>query len=235
MEFEEVTRRPAYLQVAEQLREAILAGTLAPGAVLPSERELTDQFGVARTTIREALRALQAQGLAVAGRPTAPLRVVEAEQLSVGPARDAFVHLLRLGRVPLSDLVELRRALEGAAVAAAARLRKADLTAARAELAVMEEMGDDVEAFEESDVRFHLAIAESSGNEALLLVMLAVRDPIAVHLLAALRALDDPAPVLRRLTREHTRIVEAVEARDPALAEKRMSEHILRLYKDSLK
>lgn len=234
MEYTAVVRRPAYEQVAEQLREAILSGALAPGSELPSERELTDRFGVARTTVREALRALQAQGLAVADRPTAPLRVVRAEALSVGPARDAFVHLLRLGGVPLADLVDLRCALEGAAVAAAAATPGVDLGTARAEVAAMKEVGDDVEAFEEADVRFHLALVAASGNEALHLVMLAVREPVGAHLLASLRALEDPVKVLKRLTREHAKIVGAIEAGDGELAAQRMSKHIRGLYERSL-
>jgi GntR family transcriptional repressor for pyruvate dehydrogenase complex len=234
MEFSEVVRRPAYLQVAEQLREAILSGALAPDSELPSERELTDRFGVARTTVREALRALQAQGLAVADRPTSPLRVVRPEALSAGPARDAFVHLLRLGAVPLGDLVELRCALEGAAVSAVASGRGVSLQAAHDEIAIMRSVGNDVEAFEEADVRFHLALVAASGNEALHLVMLAVREPVAAHLLRSLQELDDPGAMLRRLTREHARILEAIEAHDGDLAASRIVAHIRGLYKRSL-
>src|SRR3712207_583158 len=119
MTFEGVVRRPVYEQVADQLRDAILAGRLAPGDVLPSERELCERFGVSRTSVREALRALQAQGLVVAAAPNAPLRVAGTEGYSSGPVRDALSHLLRLGRVPLGDLVELRCALEAAIVEAA--------------------------------------------------------------------------------------------------------------------
>lgn len=234
LEFEEVVRRPAYLQVAEQLREAILSGALPPDSELPSERELTDRFGVARTTVREALRALQAQGLAVADRPTSPLRVVRAEALSSGPARDAFVHLLRLGAVPLSDLVELRCALESAAVSAVAAKRRVSLQAAHDEVALMRASVGDVEAFEEADVRFHLALVAASGNEALHLVMLAVREPVGAHLRSSLRTLEDPRPTLRRLAREHARILEAIEAHDGALAAERITAHIRALYRRSL-
>lgn len=227
-------RRPAYEQVAAQLREAILSRALEPGSELPSERELADRFGVARTTVREALRVLQAQGLAVAERPTSPLRVVRAADLSTGPAQNAFVHLLRLGAVPLYDLVELRCALEGAAVAAAAVRRDVPLEAVREEVALMRSVVADVEAFEQADVRFHLALVAAAGNEALHLVMLAVREPVGAHLLASLRALEDPVPVLKRLTREHARIVDAIEAREPAVATERIAAHIRGLYKRSL-
>ena len=96
---------------------------------LPPERELSERFGVSRTTVREALRALQAQGLVVAGGPTVPLRVTHPEALSTGALSEGLGHLLRLGRVPLLDLVELRCALEGEALRRAARTRP-DLEAA---------------------------------------------------------------------------------------------------------
>src|SRR3954469_10004747 len=172
MAFQEVVRRPAYAQVAEQLREAILDGTLAAGSELPSERELCERFAVGRTTVREALRALQTKGLAVATGPTSPLRVVAPDGLTTEPLRDTLVHLLRLGRVPLDDLIGLRVALEGAGVAAAAtRSPRPALTAARDQIAFMRAAGDDLEAFEIADIRFHLELVQASGNEALWIVM----------------------------------------------------------------
>lgn len=246
MAFEAVVRRPAYEQVAAQLREAILDGRFAPGDELPTERELCQQFGVSRTTVREALRALQAQGLAVVAGATAPLRVPAAAELSAGPLRESLVHLLRLGRVPLGDLVELRCALEAQAAASAALLvasghygaapagsGSADdpLGAARAELELMRTVGDDVVAFEQADVRFHLALAAASGNEAIQLVMLAVRDSIAAHLLDALRAEPAPARAIARLVRQHDAILAAIEAGDARDAEQLLRDHVMGFYR----
>jgi GntR family transcriptional regulator, transcriptional repressor for pyruvate dehydrogenase complex len=233
MAFTEIERRPAYLQVAQQLREAILDGTLAGGQELPSERELTERFGVARTTVREALRALQAQGLVASGGATAPLRVVSAEHVSSGAARDAFMHLMRLGRVPLGDLVELRCALEGTSVASAAARRPGpDLAAVRGELEAQRDTLDDVTAFELSDVRFHIALSAACGNEAVHLVMLAVRDSVAGYLGEALGALPEPRPVLARLHAEHHALVDAVAAGDPERARAAMVGHIMGFYRD---
>lgn len=232
MTFTEIARRPAYEQVADQLREAILDGTLAVGEVLPSERELCERFGVARTTVREALRALQAQGLVVSAGPTAPLRVVSAERVSSGAARDAFTHLLRLGRVPLGDLVELRCALEGTAVASAAARRPApDLAAVRAELAVQADALADIAAFEASDVRFHLALSAACGNEAVHLVMLAVRDSVAGYLGEALSRLPAPAEAMARLWEEHRALADAVAAGDPERARALMVGHVMGFYR----
>jgi GntR family transcriptional regulator, transcriptional repressor for pyruvate dehydrogenase complex len=237
MAFREVVRNPAYEQVAGQLREAILDGTFAPGDELPAERELCGQFGVSRTTVREALRALQAQGLAVTTGPTAPLRVPPPEQLSAGPLRDSLVHLLRLGRVPLRDLVELRCALEAAAVAGAATRpagdgdRAARIAEAHAALAEMHSVTSDPDAFEAADVRFHLALVAASGNEALQLVMLAVRDSVSAHLREALQGLRAPERAVRRLLRQHEAILAAVEAGDARDAEVLLRDHVMGFYR----
>lgn len=231
MSFRTVSRDPVYEQVARQLRDAILDGALAPGEALPAERDLCERFGVSRTTVREALRALQAQGLAVADGPTAPLRVTTPELLAAGPGRDGLVHLLRLGRVPLGDLVELRCALEAAAVAHVARAGDpAALAPAAAALEQMRAAGGDLAAVERADVRFHLALAQAAGNRALELVMLAVRDSIEAHLHTTLAALPDARAVTRRLLREHEALLAAIAAGDVAEAERLVREHLLRFY-----
>jgi GntR family transcriptional repressor for pyruvate dehydrogenase complex len=231
MDYEALERRPVYQQVAAQLRAAILDGELGPGHELPSERELCLRFGVGRTSVREALRALQAQGLVVAAGPTAPLRVTAVDVLSEGPVGEAFTALLRLGGVPLGDLIELRRALEGAALAAtAARRPRPDLAAATAALAAMDAAGTDVDAFEVADVQFHLALVEASGNSALRLVMLAVRSSISEHLRAALHRLPDVADELDRLRAEHAAILAAVREGRADDAARTVGDHIRALY-----
>lgn len=229
MAFNEVVRSPVYLQVAEQLREAILRGELSPGDALPAERELADTFGASRASVREALRVLQAQGLITGGGAPMPA-VVSAE--SLGPARDALITLLRLNRVELDDLVELRCVLEAAAMRAAARKPDAAFFGdARQALADMCAPAVSVEAFDEADVRFHVALVRASGNEAMHLVMAALRNAVARHLLAALRAQRDPRRLLRRLRSEHEAILEAVEAGDGDRAATLVDAHIRRFYK----
>lgn len=220
-------RRPVYEQVADALREAILSGELAPGSALPPERELCERFGVGRTTVREALRALQTKGLAVATGPTSPLRVVAPDALTTDPLRDTLVHLLRLGRVPLDDLIGLRIALEGAgAELAATRDPRPDLTAARDQIAFMRAAGTDLEAFEMADLRFHLEIVRASGNQALTIMMLAVRDTVSKALLSHLEALTRPRPVLAELIAQHEAILQAVIDGDGEAARRLSGEHL---------
>jgi GntR family transcriptional repressor for pyruvate dehydrogenase complex len=230
MEFTEVVRAPVYVQIAEQLREAILSGTLAGGEPLPTERELAESFGASRASIREALRSLEAQGLIVGG--SAPAPAVVAREFD-RPTRDALVSLLRLNRVELSDLVDFRCLLETAAIQRAARRReRGRLTEAHAALEVMQAPDVSIEAFDEADVRFHVSLVRASGSEAMHLVMLALRDPVAGHLLEALRADSDATTTLRRLAREHGRILEAVEAGDGERAARLVERHIRGFYRD---
>src|SRR6266545_577875 len=187
MPFQEIVRSPVYLQVAEQLREAILAGRLAPGEELPTERELSHSFGVSRASVREALRALQAQGLVTRGG--APGRAVVAGEVAA-PA----------------GLEEAREALAQ---------MSGEMT---------------IEAFDEADVRFHVALVRASGNEAMHLVMLALRRAVARHLLEALRAQRDRRATLGRLTREHAAILKAVEAGNADRAAALVDRHIRGFY-----
>jgi DNA-binding FadR family transcriptional regulator len=215
--------------VAEQIRDAILAGRFGPGEPLPTERDLAESFGASRASIREALRALQAEGLIVGGGAPAP--AVVAHDLD-RPVRDALVNRLRLRGVALDDLVELRSLLETAALrAAAGRPGRGPLAEAHEALEAMRDPQIGIEAFDEADVRFHTALVRASGNEAMHLVMLALRDPVAEHLLEALRAQADPGRTLKRLTREHADILEAVESGDGERAATLVERHIRGFYR----
>jgi GntR family transcriptional repressor for pyruvate dehydrogenase complex len=231
MPFTGIDRKPAYLQVADQIRQAILGGSLAPGEPLATEREMCLQFGVSRTTVREALRALQAQGLVSGGGTTSTVRSTVAAGPTSGPLRDALQHLVQLERVSLRDLVEMRCALEGAALArAATEGDPARLAEAREALDAMGARGVSAEDFDAADVRFHVALVAASGNEALHLVMLAVRESVASHLLAALTGGRDTRATLRRLHAEHAAVLEAVEAGDSDRAADLVRQHIMGFY-----
>ena len=92
------------------MRDRILRGELVPGQRLPPEDELTEQFGIARTTLREALRVLESQGLLTIrrGRGGGP----EITHPSLEPAATALAVSLRLSGTTLGDLDEARRLIE---------------------------------------------------------------------------------------------------------------------------
>jgi len=225
-------RAPLSVLVSRQLRQAIVSGRVGIGTELPSEKELTRELGVGRSTVREALRILQAQGLVSGGDTVSTRRPrVSTERALSAAAALAMENAMRLGQVPLRDLVEVRALIEGAAVEAAARCTpRPDLDAAREAIAAMTAPGIDIETFRAADLLFHRALATASGNAALPLVMGVLRTAISSHLGEALLRERHPAATMRALAREHEQILDAVARGQSARGRKLVTDHIREFY-----
>ncbi|MEV5890551.1 FadR/GntR family transcriptional regulator [Nonomuraea fuscirosea] len=228
--FEPVRAVRAYERVVEQVEEAIESGALTPGGRLPSERELMVQFSVSRSTVREALRVLQARGL-VRSRPGDPNG---AEVLPFTPAalHKSMTTLARVEELSLAELVQFRMVLDSAAILLAARLRTEEqLAEMRAAVAAMREAlemdpagdagdaGDGgADAFGAADLAFHDAVARASGNKLIEICTDVVRS-IVLKLIAG-RIADEPdrGALMRRSIRNHEEVVAAMRAGDGPLA-----------------
>lgn len=172
--FKQVKQSKAYQDVVDQIQEAIMAGTLKAGNMLPAERELKERFGVSRGTLREALRVLEQKGLieirtGVSGGSL--VREVNSDTLS-----DNLGLLIRNCTVSLSDLAEFREEMEGSVAALAAqRAGEGDVAALKGLLTEAEvnlkkgRAGWD--AFIRTDEQVHLALARMSGNLLFLTVL----------------------------------------------------------------
>ena len=227
--FQTVSQTAIYAQVADQIRDAVLEGKLAHGDRLPAERELARQFGVSRATVREALRHLQAEGLLHPRGRTAPMAPADGD-VAAARFREALAHVVRLRDVSLPDLVQLRLAIEGAALAGAAEARLPEaLEQARAALAEMERPQTTGAHFYRADVAFHLALVAASGNQAFLEVMRAVRESIELHLDDAVgkRSL---AAIRDQVTDEHRAILRAVERGNKKSVASLLARHIAGFY-----
>jgi DNA-binding FadR family transcriptional regulator len=162
-------RRPRE-QVEAQLRSAILNGTFARGEKLPSEHDLATQFGVSRTTIREALRSLASEGLVrkVPGA-TGGSFVMAIDHHALGSQiKDSVETILKLGTVSMPEILQVRKFLEVPACGLAAMTRSAD------QLDQLRDCVDRVKTLKlgdplisDMDSRFHSTIAEASGNRML--------------------------------------------------------------------
>ena len=147
-------------QLLTKLRQQILSGDLAPGQLVPTEEELCEAFGVARTTVREALRGLVASGF-VERRAR---RLVVMDRTNVGGARVAFAELD--ARTAIRDLYEARKLIEmNAAERAAERWTGTDLDVLRGILDEMDPI--DPESFHRADTRFHVEIVRLAKNAIL--------------------------------------------------------------------
>ncbi|GAA2210880.1 FadR/GntR family transcriptional regulator [Nonomuraea monospora] len=216
--FEPVRAVRAYERVVEQVEEAIESGALAPGGRLPSERELMVQFSVSRSTVREALRVLQARGL-VRSRPGDPNG---AEVLPFSPAalHQSMTTLARVAELSLGELVQFRMVLDGSAVLLAARLRTegqlAEMDAAVA--AMRAAVGQDEEAFGAADVAFHDAVARACGNKLIQVCTDVVRSIVVKLIAKRIAAAPDREELMRRSIRHHEEVIAAVRAGDGPLA-----------------
>jgi len=224
-----VERVTIAVQVADRIRAAILDRTIAAGERLPPERTLASQFGVSRATIREALRHLQAEGLLASGGRTSPMQTATLDG-ATDRFREALTNVVRLQKVSLPDLVELRLAIETAALARACDAPvKEHLEAAHRQLSTMRDPEITRAAFHRADVAFHIALVAASGNEAHELVMLAVKDSIELHLDEALRARSF-ARVRPRLVADHAALLAAVERGSKTTVAKLLRNHLAGFY-----
>lgn len=228
--FQPVDRRKVYEQVAEQLLGQIGARHLRPGDPLPPERELTESFGVGRSSIREALRMLESQGVITADGGS--FVVAEASN----PLNSSLQLVFALdSETGVHDLFELRRIIDCEAAALAA-IRRTDEHVANMNAAIGEMVeslasaGRD-EQFIQADFRFHLAIAEATGNRLILYSMQAARDVIRKALLTVVHVPQSP----ERAIVEHRAVRDAVAAGNPGLARDAMGRHLSRVERDAEK
>ena len=219
-----ISRQKTYELVAERLVTLIGDHSFQPGDQLPTERELTASFQVGRSSVREALRMLESQGV---------IRSVNGGAFVVADAANLLNSSLRLlltldESTRIHDVIELRSVLEcEAAALAAERHRAAHL--AQMDQAI-EEMTKGLEepeadAFIDADLRFHLAVAEATGNRVLLHSMQAVRDVIRRMLMTVFHLPGSAA----RAVEEHRAVRAAIAAGDASRARAEMRAHLARV------
>jgi GntR family transcriptional regulator, transcriptional repressor for pyruvate dehydrogenase complex len=226
--YQPVERRKVYEQIAEQLLGQIVSRRLRPGDPLPPERELTESFGVGRSSIREALRMLESQGVITTANGGAFI-VAEA----ANPLNSSLRLLFTLDeQAGMHDLFELRRILECAAAGLAAERRldehleemDAAVTAMEASLGA----SDGGDQFIEADLRFHLAVAEATGNRLVIHSMHAVRDVVRRALVTVFHIPSSPESAVV----EHRAIRVAIASGDAARAHGEMRHHLARVESD---
>jgi GntR family transcriptional repressor for pyruvate dehydrogenase complex len=217
-----------YEQIVQQIEESVLKGTLKEGDQLPAERELAQQFGVSRTAVREAIKALHEKGLvdAFPGRGTF---ITSGNSNSM---RQSLDRILKSGQSDgAAHLVEIREILEPEIAALAAeRADDQDLATMRDAVGVMDNAREDADAYIEADLDFHLALAEAAGNPFILSLI----DSI-VGLLREQRMRTfyvDGGPDRGQF--HHKRILDAVERRDSRGAREAMGAHLRQVRADSL-
>jgi DNA-binding FadR family transcriptional regulator len=210
-------------QVARHFEECILSGSLAPGDLLPSEREISAELDVSRSVVREALGRLASLGLvqSVHGSGTR-VATANGKAISVG-----YQHLLRQGEVHLSHLAAVRLPLETTIASLAATQRTEEhLERLRATQKVLGNRRGSLEAHVQADLEFHAILAEASGNPLFGLVLAPIQE-----LLIESRRRTLGQHGIELAHEHHAAILAAVQARDVAGAAAAMRYHLETNYK----
>jgi GntR family transcriptional repressor for pyruvate dehydrogenase complex len=216
-----------YEQIVQQIEDSILKGTLKTGDQLPAERDLAQRFGVSRTAVREAVKALREKGLveAYSGRGTF---ITDGTSQAVRQSLDLMV---KIGQPEGSQyLAELRAILEPEIAAlAAARAQESDMTTMREAVAVMDRAGRDPDAYIEADLDFHLSLAEAAANPLILSLIDSIVGLLREQRMKIFKVEGGP----ERGQFHHKRILEAMEQRDPEKARDAMRAHLDQVRGDS--
>ena len=216
-----------YEQIVRQIEDSILKGALKPGDQLPAERELAQNFGVSRTAVREAVKALREKGLveAYSGRGT----FITNGTTQV--IRQSLDLMSRIGQQEgLAHLAELRQILEPEiAGLAAVRIEEQLLATMRESVAIMDHNLEDPDAYIEADLDFHLALAEAAANPLVLSLLDSIVGLLREQRLRIFRVDGGP----ERGQFHHKRILTAIESRDPEKARAAMRAHLMQVHEDS--
>jgi DNA-binding FadR family transcriptional regulator len=213
-----------YERVAQDLSGRIARGEYKIGQRLPSERELAQSYAVSRPTVREALIALELDGLV-------EVRTGSGVYVTAVAPRGGKAGAMDIGPF---ELLEARRAIESEACAlAATRISDEEIEQLETLLAEMNSAADDAVAAEDADRRFHLLIANTTRNSAMLASVQMLWDARARSPQTQLLSVKAHAAGVTPRIDEHAAILQALKERNPGAARHAMRNHLSRVL-DSL-
>jgi GntR family transcriptional repressor for pyruvate dehydrogenase complex len=214
--FAPVRSQTAFEETLDRLGNAIKLGLLTPGTRLPAERELCEQLGIARSTLRQALTALVQSGhlVAVRGRGGGTF-VADSPPVIEHPTAEVIASW--------REACDARMAVElGVAVLAAERATPEAIPPLEELVQAMDGLMHDFAAYRQADVRFHVGLAEATGSAGLVASMTEVQAAMTdlIHYIA------HPREVLAWSNAQHARLVTCLERHDPTTAVRVMAEHL---------
>lgn len=210
-----------------QIESQIASGALKVGDQLPAERDLATALGVSRTAVREAMRAMEAQGVVRSGVGVGP----DSGTFLTSMPSKALTQFLRLhmalANFPIDDVLETRIMLERRSARLAARQASADdLATMRRLLDEMDAETDDVAAFNELDTDFHVALAEAAHNTLITEMTTAIRHSMRSMVLASFREHGDWKALSDGLREQHRAIYAAITDGDQIGAADAVEAHL---------
>jgi DNA-binding FadR family transcriptional regulator len=231
MPFQSIEPRRLYRQIADQIRTLIRNGEFPTGARLPPERDLAKQLGVSRPSVREALIALEVEGLVevrigsgiyvqAPGGPAAGRTAGRPGPVDGGATAGPF------------ELLRARYVIEGETAALAAKsAKKGQVQAIDETLEFMKHELDEDKQPLDGDRMFHLRIAEATGNGALVAVVDMLWEDRTGPLYKQLEHHYDSPSLWHSAMAEHRAVLKAIAAKDSAGARAAMQRHLNQAYK----
>jgi len=215
-----ITSRRSSTAMVEQVVARFFSG-LEPGTRIGTEGELVEQFGVSRTTVREAIRELEARGVVETRRGKAGgIHIARSDPRRLRDALAIQVHLLA---VDYDEMLEAQQALEPySARLAAARATPQEVDTLAELLNRSRAATGDPERFVDLSVEFHLAIAEVAHSRVIHASLAALK-----YVQAEKHAPQTSRTRANRVITAHEGILEAISTGDEQLAMARMTEHLL--------
>lgn len=214
-----IRRTRAYEEIVRQIQSLVADGELKPGNRLPTERQLAEQFGVSRVTVRQALSVLQAMGLIESrvGNGTFARK-------SEVPTMTVLASIRNPRRSSLLEQLEIRRLIEPeVARLAADRAIPVNVREMTRFVALQRQKMERGQPFVDEDSAFHMSIARSAGNDLLVRMMDSIHELLRDSREQSLRTPSGRA----RSFAGHQRIIEAIRRHDAKAAQRAMLRHVL--------
>jgi len=218
-EFEAVPRTKLYQNVAKQVQDFILDGSLRAGDRLPSERKLAERLHVSRGSLREAILTLESLGLVEPRQGDGTV----VRELSAAPLVTSLSAMLVQKKALVSELLEFRLMIEPTLAArAAANATQEEIAHLEDILALQKAKVERGEMAIDEDSKFHYAIAQAARNS----VVLKVLDVFMDYLRESRERSLQVEGRLQKSLNDHRRILNAIAQTNPVAAEKAMRRHI---------
>jgi len=233
--FEKLPQSKTYEVVVDQIKAKIRAGELKPGSALPTERVLCESLGVSRSSVREALRTLEAIGIVEVLRGKGPGKGARVSPDPSGVLSELFQLNFSLHDWSLEHLVVARAAVERQAAMSGAKHNwsREEILEVEQHLKAMRTPCSPRDYYP-IDMDFHLALAYRSNNPVLVTMMKGLRGAVADLMIEGFESAADWPKVQRRLTAEHAEIWRHFLAGNSAEAAEHLERHITGFYSQVL-
>ncbi|HUX50981.1 MAG TPA: FCD domain-containing protein [Spirochaetia bacterium] len=226
---EKIQQKTVVAQVMMRIKELIASGRFKVNDKIPTESELSEMFGVGRSSVREAVKIFQYLGVLEARVPKGTF-VCDRAKIS----EEAITWSILLGQNSLSEIIELRRVIEQEGVNRIVQDLEADPDAAREVLARLHANVEQMRAcaalgsrseLAQLDYEFHAALIDATGNSLFAAIYRTLHNFMQEEILRTYKAIRD----LSEITADHEEIVDFLRSADSDRALKRHNDHFSRI------